>query len=381
MQHGRHRLTPEKAKPIASAPAALPIAAWYDDPENDTLVRWWSGTGWTEYRYPRPGVGSQPAASAREPEAQYDRPTSFVSIDTAAAPDLRSRIPAQSLMEQLTRLRAEGGFEKVANGRRILIPATARPWYTGAIGERRVAAILSRLGPEWTVLHSVPVGVDGSDIDHVLIGPPGVYTLNTKHHPGKKVWVAGHGMMVDGQRVPYLRNSAFEARRAEKLLTTASGLTVEAAALVVLVGVTSLTMRAKPDGDDVVVGVIRDRDLLTTLRSRRLYSDEQVQRIADAAVRPETWSPLPLPADDTAAMLANFDELENGVTAADTRERRTKAFRTFVNPPAPRPRTRTRSGSGSNRRRKRKTSALEGLLQAAGLFIVAWIAYNMLSHH
>jgi hypothetical protein len=381
MQHGRHRLTPEKAKPIASAPAALPIAAWYDDPENDTLVRWWSGTGWTEHRYPRPGIVSQPAASAREPQAQYDRPASFVTIDSGAEPDLRSRIPAQSLMEQLTRLRAEGGFEKVANGRRILVPAAALPWYIGAVGERRVAAILSRLGPEWTVLHSVPVGIDGSDIDHVLIGPPGVYTLNTKHHPGRSAWVAGRNMQIAGHPEPYLYKAASEARRAEKLLTKASGITVEAAGVIVLVGVTSLSIKAKPEGGDVTLGVVRDRDLLAALRSRRIYSDEQVKRIADAAVRPDTWSPLPLPADDTVAMLASFDELENGVAAADIRERRPKAFRTFVNPPAPRPRSRARSGSGSNRRRKRKASALEGLLQAAGLFIAAWIAYNMFSHH
>jgi hypothetical protein len=258
---------------------------------------------------------------------------------------------------------------------------TPVPWYTGAVGERRVATILERLGPEWTVLHSVPVGVDGSDIDHVLIGPPGVYTLNTKHHPGKTAWVAGHGMMIDGQRVPYLRNSAFEARRAAKLLTKASGLTVEAAGVVVLVGVTSLSVPAKPDGGDVVIGVVRDRDLLGALYVRRSYSQEQVQRIADAAVRPETWSPLPLPAADTAAMLAEFAELENGVAVAGTRERRAKAYRGAVAAPTRQPNTRARSRSGSNRRRRRGPTPIVGLLQLAGLFVAGYIAYNMLSHH
>ena len=54
--------------------------------------------------------------------------------------------------------------------------------------------MLAQLGPEWTVLHSVPVGRGKSDIDHIAIGPPGVFTINTKFSPGKDVWVAGRGM-------------------------------------------------------------------------------------------------------------------------------------------------------------------------------------------
>ncbi|MBG6212216.1 hypothetical protein RCH23_000129 [Cryobacterium sp. CAN_C3] len=45
--------------------------------------------------------------------------------------------------------------------------------------------MLSKLGPEWTVLHAVPVGSGSSDIDHVVIGPAGVFTINTKNHTGK----------------------------------------------------------------------------------------------------------------------------------------------------------------------------------------------------
>ncbi|MGX9900726.1 nuclease-related domain-containing protein [Arthrobacter sp. SA17] len=47
------------------------------------------------------------------------------------------------------------------------------PWYKGALGEIAVGRLLERLGPEWTVLHAVPVGSGASDIDHVLIGPGG----------------------------------------------------------------------------------------------------------------------------------------------------------------------------------------------------------------
>jgi hypothetical protein len=87
---------------------------------------------------------------------------------------------------------------------------------------------------------------------------------------------------------------------------------------------------------------VRDRDLLAALKSRRIYSDEQVQRIADAAVRPETWSKLPLPVVDPAAVLAEFEELENGVTASDTYDRRKSAFWNLGVAPAQRPRTQVR---------------------------------------
>jgi len=55
--------------------------------------------------------------------------------------------------------------------------------FTTASGWER----LLRRSPRWRVLHSVPLrdarGAVRGDIDHVLIGPPGVVTINTKHHP------------------------------------------------------------------------------------------------------------------------------------------------------------------------------------------------------
>ena len=43
----------------------------------------------------------------------------------------------------------------------------SRPWYIGAEGEIAVGRELDELPPGWTVLHAVPVGTRGSDIDHV----------------------------------------------------------------------------------------------------------------------------------------------------------------------------------------------------------------------
>jgi hypothetical protein len=52
----------------------------------------------------------------------------------------------------------------------------------GAEGERKVGAILENLGPDWHVLHGVWLGQ--GDIDHVLVGPGGTFTIETKANQG-----------------------------------------------------------------------------------------------------------------------------------------------------------------------------------------------------
>ena len=97
-------------------------------------------------------------------------------------------------------------------------------------------AKLARKDPRWRYLQAIPVGVNGSDIDHLAIGPGGVFGLNAKHHPGSNVWVGGNTLMINGQRQPYIRNSRHEAQRAGKLLTAACGFHVPVIGMVVPVG-------------------------------------------------------------------------------------------------------------------------------------------------
>ena len=77
------------------------------------------------------------------------------------------------------------------------------------------------------MLHSVPVGSGSSDLDHVVIGPAGVFTINTKHHRGQNVWVGGRRILVNGQRTDHLRNANYEAKRASKLLSVAARMLVD----------------------------------------------------------------------------------------------------------------------------------------------------------
>jgi len=89
----------------------------------------------------------------------------------------------------------------------------AQPWFTGALGEREVGALLSRLPQGWSAFHAVPVGSGDADVDHLVVGPGGVFVINTKHHRGAALTVYERSVLVNGVKQPYLRNSDLEASR------------------------------------------------------------------------------------------------------------------------------------------------------------------------
>ncbi|UZN05404.1 nuclease-related domain-containing protein [Cellulomonas sp. S1-8] len=169
-------------------------------------------------------------------------------------------------------------------------PPEDRSWRVGARGEQIVGQELARLvasDPRWTCLHAIPVGVDGSDIDHVVIGPAGVFTLNTKHHPVGRIWVGARTVMVNGTRVPYLRNARHEADRASRLLTTAAGFPVDVQGVVVVVA-SSLTIKEHPAD----VAVIGRRQLRRWLGYQPEHlAPETAAAVHDVARRSTTWSP------------------------------------------------------------------------------------------
>lgn len=53
----------------------------------------------------------------------------------------------------------------------------------GATGEEHVGGLLDRLGGgEWSVIHDASFG--HGNIDHIVCGPAGLFTVETKSHPG-----------------------------------------------------------------------------------------------------------------------------------------------------------------------------------------------------
>jgi len=164
-----------------------------------------------------------------------------------------------------------------------------RAWRLGAEGEAKVGAQFEKLlkkDPRWQVIHSIPVGARGSDIDHLIIGPGGVFTANTKNHPRAKIWVGGDTLMVNGQRQPYVRNARHEAERAAKLLSQACGWSVPVVGLVILVNADDLKIK-EPPAD---VHVMWRRQAIRWLRRREEALDQvSLELIFDAARRSTTW--------------------------------------------------------------------------------------------
>jgi hypothetical protein len=165
-----------------------------------------------------------------------------------------------------------------------------RAWRIGADGEQAVADQLTKLGPQWRVLHAVRVGEHGSDIDHVAIGPGGVFTVNAKHHPDKSIWVGGDTFLVNGRPVPYIRNSRHEARRAARLLTEQAGFPVETTGVIAVMGAhRGFTVKKQPEDGEVLV-VPRKRIAQLLLKTSPRLTDRQTQAIFEVARRSSTWT-------------------------------------------------------------------------------------------
>jgi hypothetical protein len=166
------------------------------------------------------------------------------------------------------------------------------------------------------VLHAVPVGAGASDIDHVVIGPGGVFTVNTKNHAGQSVWVAGKTLMVAGNKQRHLYNASHEAARAAKLLGRRVNEPVDVTGIVVVVAPKSMTVRARPT--DAVV--VTDRQLLRWLSGRpAVLAPRQIAAIVAAAVTPATWHRNPPAIADPTFLHSEFTRLR---TIVDTARRR-----------------------------------------------------------
>jgi hypothetical protein len=164
-----------------------------------------------------------------------------------------------------------------------------RSWRVGAAGERKVGASLDRLPDGWLVLHGIQLG-RGGDIDHLLIGPPGIFTVNTKHHPGARVQVGRKVMFVRGKPWPYIGKAAGEADRVREALRAALGRPLHVGALVAVVGHRSLRgwLRSTPQGVRVLPRwALR---LWFGLPGRAVLSPAEVTAIYEAARKPATWT-------------------------------------------------------------------------------------------
>jgi hypothetical protein len=198
------------------------------------------------------------------------------------------------------------------------LAANAHSWYLGALGEIVVAEKLEQLSDEWRVINGVPAGIGGTDIDHVVVGPAGVFTINTRAHANRKVWAAGLALRINGFKSDYVGNAQDEAARASKLLTSAVGRPVVVTPFIVMVGISEMNYGLRrPDVDTVT-----SRGILRNLTHRKsVLSADEVVEIADVASRRGTCHRDAVVLDDTQSLVERFERLRSEVDAASHRRK------------------------------------------------------------
>lgn len=240
---------------------------------------------------------------------------------------MRQQPAAQAVIEELLRL--QGSVPPRSRFARVFghspLGGESSSWYRGAQGEIIVGGILATLPPEWTAFHALPVGKKGADIDHLVIGPGGIFTINTKHHKNKPIWVAGRTLMVSGQKQPHIPSAEFEAKRVTKLVTERMPDVAPAQPILTLVNPKSLSIKTKPKLVKVVAAVSLRRWLLA--RPAILSSAElaELEAIIDD---PATWPPGFLPPSENAREC--FDALDREVRVAAVRRALWRLFGTAV---------------------------------------------------
>ena len=264
--------------PLATAPPAIPVQV-------------------TASALPAPPLVAA-AAPLPRPDATVVGAVSGCEEAAAAAPetdwnDLAAIKAGAAAREQAVALKRAAPVTTFL-ARALGVKTDERAWRIGADAEEAVAARLARLDDRWKVLHAVPVGENGSDIDHVVIGPGGVFTINTKNHPDASIWLGGTTFMVNGTRVPYVRNSKFEAKRTSRFLAAAlGGVPVHVTGLIAVMGATGgYTIKNQPPDGDVVV-LTRKEVAKWLAKHLKVLTDEQVEAIYAVARRSDTWREQP----------------------------------------------------------------------------------------
>ena len=197
--------------------------------------------------------------------------------------------------------------------------AADRSWRVGADGEFAVADLLATLTQvsrwdrwrgqrqRWWVLHSVPLG-DGhgrayGDVDHLLIGPPGLVSINTKHHRTGKLYLDRDELVLNGRRTDYVPKARREADRVTGFLRSAlaahghPGLAgrVPVRPLLAIVGGRLMTDRW-PAG----VTVVMTSTLIEAIRAfPATLEQDEVAVVYELARRSTTWNPPTPPQSPT----------------------------------------------------------------------------------
>ncbi|MCY7412123.1 MAG: NERD domain-containing protein [Salinibacterium sp.] len=225
----------------------------------------------------------------------------------------RQRVPGQSAMSNVVQAQA-GRAPRGAMARLIGVSplaAAARSHYRDALAELEVGDTLTTLGARWDVLHDVPVGRNG--LDHLVIGPTGVYAVQTVMARGLDVVVSEDSVTVGGEAAESASIVRENAHDVAEALGTARGAQLTVKPVLVIVGPRRFTVAAAPEEVSVVQSAILGSTIVSAAQA---LSGHEVAGLSDLAELSSTWPVKSAVRQDLTQLFGEFDAIRGEVSAA-----------------------------------------------------------------
>jgi hypothetical protein len=201
---------------------------------------------------------SESAAAVSTAPAMSALPPSAVALPSTG------RFAGQSLVEELlrqqedraprSRLACTLGFSP--------LDANGLAWLRAAQAEMVVGDILARLPEGYDVYHSLPIRNTAFWVDHLVVGPGGIFALSSKTRWDRDLTGSVRTIPIGDHTMPYLRDAQFESTQIRALLAGAMPATAVVQPMIVLVNPNKIRLNRKLD----VVTVI-DSPRLTPVRT------------------------------------------------------------------------------------------------------------------
>jgi hypothetical protein len=143
-------------------------------------------------------------------------------------------------------------------------PQSTRAWASGARGEQALGRWLDRLTPDGVqVLHDRRIPGTRANIDHLAVGPAGVFVIDAKNYRGKRVEVTSEGgwgrprvqrLLVGGRdRTTLVGGMHFQVDRVRERLAATGGAAVPVTGMLCFVDSDWPLLGRPPMIDDVIV--------------------------------------------------------------------------------------------------------------------------------
>lgn len=150
---------------------------------------------------------------------------------------------------------------------------------------------LARLGPLWSVLHSVPVGPDSAILPHLVIGPHGAFALSSRFRPRTVVEIVdGVSALCPQVSDSDISDSRELAQQVRARLLERFGRAVDIPAVHPLICLVDVPDGSSSDGGRSTDVVPVQRLVEHLRRYPRRLTPVWVERLAQAAADPSTWN-------------------------------------------------------------------------------------------